>query len=90
MADPTLAETHDTSEIRTILARIEERLNHVASDVAVVAIESTLTATLPHLATKADIAARPTRTEMWTMTATMTGSFALILTGLTFLQHWLR
>jgi hypothetical protein len=49
-----------------------------------------INATLPHLATKAEVAALPTRPEMWGMMGAMTGAFAVILTAVTFLQHWLK
>lgn len=92
----------DIAAIRTTLARIEERLQHVATDVEVATITAALPylasdakvaaieTTLPFLATKAEIAKLPTRGEMWTMMAAMTGGFAVILTALTFLQHWLK
>jgi hypothetical protein len=94
--------------VEQTVIRIEERLQHVASEAVVGRIEATLNAMLPHLATRAElttglsglrteigevkvaVAGMPTRTEMWVILGIMMGGFAVILTALTFLQHWLK
>jgi hypothetical protein len=77
------------SEART--DRLEDDVRDIKA--ALVRLEPmiiSINATLPHLATKAEVAVLPSRTEMWVMMGAMTGSFAVILTALTFLQHWLK
>jgi hypothetical protein len=74
------------ARLEPMIIRIDERLQHVADAAAVARIE----ALLPHLATKAEVAVLPSRTEMWVIMGVMMGGFAVILTALTFLQHWLK
>jgi hypothetical protein len=89
----------DVREIKATLARLEpmiiridERLNstlpHLATKAELTTGLSELRAEIGEV--KVAVASMPSRTEIWGMLGAMTGAFAVILTALTFLQHWLK
>jgi hypothetical protein len=72
------------------LVRVEQRLGRLEDRIVnhgerLVRIE----ATLPHLATAAELARRPARTELWAMLAVMLSLFAVVLGALPYVwKHW--
>lgn len=58
----------------------------VRLELAVVRIETMLAATLPHLATKADLAEKPSKTYMWGILAVLLTAYACGLAGLAILK----
>jgi hypothetical protein len=74
--------------LETTTGKLEERMARV--ELAVARIEAMLSATLPHLATKAEIAAgfadKPSKTYMWGILAALLTAYACGLAGLAFLK----
>jgi hypothetical protein len=66
------------TEIR--LDHLEERLRHIEE--TVVRIEATLNTTLPHLATKAELADKPGKTYLATAIGVLLVAYTLGLAGL--------
>jgi len=60
----------DMTDVKLIVGRMEERLN----------------ATLPHLATKADVAEKPSKTYMWGIMAALLTAYACGLAALAVLR----
>ena len=84
-----------TGKLDERMGRLEERIGRV--ELAVVRIESMLAATLPHLATKAEVADlrtdmvagfadKPGKTYMWGILAVLLTAYACGLAGLAFLK----
>jgi hypothetical protein len=76
-------------EIR--VSRLEEdmREEHAARsrmEAAIIRIETMLAATLPHLATKADLAEKPGKTYMWGILGVLLTAYACGLAGLAILK----
>lgn len=73
------------------IARLEEDMRDVKATVgrlemAIVRIETLLTATLPHLATKAELAEKPSKTYMWGILAVLLTAYACGLAALAILK----
>ena len=73
------------------IARLEEDVREVKAtttrlELAVVRIETMLTATLPHLATKAELAEKPSKTYMWGILAVLLTAYACGLAALAILK----
>ena len=80
------------------VSRLEEDMRDVKAtlprlEAAIIRIEATLTATLPHLATKADLAQlevrladKPSKTYMWGILAVLLTAYACGLAGLAILK----
>ncbi len=73
------------------IARLEEDVRDVKAtttrlEMAVVRIETMLTATLPHLATKAELAEKPSKTYMWGILAVLLTAYACGLAALAILK----
>ena len=69
------------------LSRLEEDLREVKAtntrlEAAVIRIEAMLTATLPHLATKAELADKPGKTYMWGILAVLLTAYGLGLASI--------
>ena len=84
-----------TGKLDDRMGRLEERIGRV--ELAVVRIESMLAATLPHLATKAEVADlrtdmvagfadKPGKTYMWGILAVLLTAYACGLAGLAILK----
>ena len=84
-----------TGKLDERMGRLEERIGRV--ELAVVRIESMLAATLPHLATKAEVADlrtdmvagfadKPGKTYMWGILAVLLTAYACGLAGLAILK----
>jgi hypothetical protein len=76
-------------EIR--VSRLEEDMRDMKSsmtrlEMTTVRIETMLAATLPHLATKADLAEKPSKTYMWGVLAVLLTAYACGLAGLAILK----
>jgi hypothetical protein len=67
----------DLKELRVTTGRLE---------VSLVRIETILTTTLPYLATKADLAEKPSKTYMWGVLAVLLTAYGLGLAGLAILK----
>ncbi len=71
------------SDLKAGMARIEAILPTLATQTTVARIESTLTATLPHLATKAELAEKPSKTYLWAVVGVLiTAMFGAFGAGL--------
>jgi hypothetical protein len=73
------------------ISRLEENMREVKSAVArleatTIRIEAMLAATLPHLATKAELAEKPGKTYMWGILAVLLTAYACGLPGLAVLK----
>ena len=73
------------------IARLEEDMRDVKATVgrlemAIVRIETLLTATLPHLATRAELAEKPSKTYMWGILAVLLTAYACGLAALAILK----
>jgi hypothetical protein len=73
------------------ISRLEEDMRDVKSSVArleatTIRIEAMLAATLPHLATKAELAEKPGKTYMWGILAVLLTAYACGLAGLAVLK----
>jgi hypothetical protein len=73
------------------ISRLEEDMRDVKSSVArleatAIRIEAMLAATLPHLATKAELAEKPGKTYMWGILAVLLTAYACGLAGLAVLK----
>jgi hypothetical protein len=68
---------NDVHDIKDILVELK---------VAVVRMEAKLDATLPHLATKADLAEKPGKTYMWGILAALLTAYACGLAALAVLR----
>jgi hypothetical protein len=73
------------------ITRLEEDMREVKSAVArleasTIRIETMLAATLPHLATKAELAEKPSKTYMWGILAVLLTAYACGLAGLAILK----
>ena len=69
----------DVREIKTTLARLEPMI---------IRIDERLVAELPHLATKAELAEKPGRGELWGAIAAMVGAQAVIAAVLAVILTW--
>ena len=78
------------SELKTGMARVEAILPSLATQAAVGRIEAMLAATLPHLATKAELAEKPSKTYLWgilgVLVTTLLGAFAATLAAVSILH----
>jgi hypothetical protein len=73
------------------VSRLEDDMRDVKSDLkelraTTIRIEAMLSATLPHLATKADLAEKPSKTYMWGILAVLLTAYACGLAGLAILK----
>ncbi len=73
------------------ISRLEEDMREVKSAVGrleatTIRIEAMLAATLPHLATKAELAEKPGKTYMWGILAVLLTAYACELAGLAVLK----
>jgi hypothetical protein len=73
------------------ISRLEEDMREVKSAVGrleatTIRIEAMLAATLPHLATKAELAEKPGKTYMWGILAVLLTAYACGLAGLAVLK----
>ena len=73
------------------ISRLEEDMRDVKSAVTrleatTIRIEAMLAATLPHLATKAELAEKPGKTYMWGILAVLLTAYACGLAGLAVLK----
>jgi hypothetical protein len=73
------------------ISRLEEDMRDVKSAVGrleatTIRIEAMLAATLPHLATKAELAEKPGKTYMWGILAVLLTAYACGLAGLAVLK----
>jgi len=73
------------------ISRLEEDMRDVKSAVArlettTIEIKAMLAATLPHLATKAELAEKPGKTYMWGILAVLLTAYACGLAGLAVLK----
>lgn len=78
-----------TMELR--VSRLEDDMRDMKSEMkelktTVIEIKAMLTATLPHLATKADLAEKPSKTYMWGILAVLLTAYACGLAGLAVLK----
>ena len=64
----------------------EERAARSRTEATVIEIKAMLAATLPHLATKADLAEKPSKTYMWGILAVLLTAYACGLAGLAILK----
>ena len=64
-------------DVKTTLARLEPMI---------VRIDATLTATLPHLATKTELAGKPGKAYLWGVLAVLIAAYAAGLAGLAVLR----
>jgi len=62
------------------ITRLEEDMREVKA--SVIRTEAMLTATLPHLATKAELAEKPSKTYMWGILAVLPAAYGLGLASL--------
>jgi hypothetical protein len=70
--------------METRITRLEEDVREVKT--GVIEIKAMLTATLPHLATKAELAEKPGKTYMWGILAVLLTAYACGLAGLAVLK----
>jgi hypothetical protein len=73
------------------ISRLEEDMRDVKAAVSrleatTIRIEAMLAATLPHLATKAELAEKPSKTYMWGILAVLLTAYACGLAGLAVLK----
>jgi hypothetical protein len=73
------------------VSRLEEDMRDMKSsmtrlEMATVEIKTMLATTLPHLATKADLAEKPSKTYMWGVLAVLLTAYACGLAGLAILK----
>jgi hypothetical protein len=78
--------------LETRLGRVEERLTRIEEGVTRIELAvARIEAILPHLATKAELADKPSRAYMWGVMAAMTGAYTAALPAigvlLTYLPH---
>jgi predicted nuclease with TOPRIM domain len=72
------------------LDRVEERLTRIEESVARIELAvARIEATLPHLATKAELADKPSRLYMWGVMAAMTGAYTAALAAIGVLLAYL-
>ena len=89
LAGPTGGSYDPNMEAR--IARLEEDIREVKAttsrlEMAIVRVETMLTATLPHLATKAELAEKPSKTYMWGILAVLLTAYACGLAALAILK----
>jgi hypothetical protein len=70
--------------METRITRLEEDMREVKT--GVIEIKAMLTATLPHLAAKAELAEKPGKTYMWGILAVLLTAYACGLAGLAVLK----
>jgi len=71
-------------DVRSAIGRLEATT--VRLEMTTVRIEAILTTTLPHLATKADLAEKPGKIYMWGILAVLLTAYACGLAGLAVLK----
>jgi len=71
-------------DMKSSVSRLEATTSRL--EMSVVRIETMLAATLPHLATKADLAEKPGKTYMWGILAVLLTAYACGLAGLAILK----
>src|SRR5271154_3901319 len=74
----------DMRDMKSSVSRLEATTSRL--EMSVVRIETMLAATLPHLATKADLAEKPGKTYMWGILAVLLTAYACGLAGLAILK----
>jgi hypothetical protein len=78
------------ADLKSIVTRIEAKLDavlpHLATKADLANMRATLDATLPHLATKADLADKPSKTYMWSILAALLTAYACGLAALAVLK----
>ena len=89
MPDTPIDQPERTLEPR--VARLEEDMRDVKAalsrlEAMVVRIDATLTATLPHLATRAELADKPGKAYLWGVLAVLIAAYAAGLAGLAVLR----
>jgi len=67
----------DMRDVKATLARLEPMIGR---------IDATLTATLPHLATRAELAEKPGKAYLWGVLAVLIAAYAAGLAGLAVLR----
>jgi hypothetical protein len=85
VAGPAGAPYNPDMEAR--ISRLEEDMREVKAtgarlEAAAIRIETMLSATLPHLATKAELAEKPSKTYMWGILAVLLTAYGLGLASL--------
>jgi hypothetical protein len=78
-------------ELEPRVARLEDDMREVKGTLSrlepmIVRIDATLTATLPHLATKAELADKPGKAYLWGVLAVLIAAYAAGLAGLAVLH----
>jgi hypothetical protein len=74
----------DMRDMKAAFVRVETGLADLRA--AVARIEATISATLPHLATKADLAEKPSKTYMWGILGALLTAYACGLAALAVLK----
>lgn len=74
----------DMRDVKSAIGRLEATT--VRLEMTTVRIEAILTTTLPHLATKADLAEKPGKIYMWGILAVLLTAYAWGLAGLAVLK----
>jgi hypothetical protein len=74
----------DKRDMKAAFVRVDAGLADLRASVA--RIEATIGATLPHLATKADLAEKPSKTYMWGILAVLLTAYACGLAALAVLK----
>ncbi len=74
----------DMREMKASIVRLESSVHDVRQSTA--RIEAMFAATVPHLATKADLADKPTKTYLWGVLAVLLTSYASGLAALAILK----
>jgi hypothetical protein len=85
----------NVGDIKATLARLEPMIVRITTTLPHLANKAELATGLSDLRAEMHagfigVGKLPARSEMWGMMGAMTGAFAVILTALTFLQHWLK
>lgn len=68
----------DVRDVKAVLARIEPMI---------IRIDATMTATLPTLATKAELAEKPSKTYMWGILGVLITAYAAGLAAMAVIHH---
>jgi hypothetical protein len=74
----------DMRDMKSSVLRLEATTSRL--EMTVVRIETMVAATLPHLATKADLAEKPGKTYLWGILAVLLTAYACGLAGLAILK----
>jgi hypothetical protein len=74
----------DMRDMKSSVSRLEATTSRL--EMNIIEIKTMLAATLPHLATKADLAEKPGKTYMWGILAVLLTAYACGLAGLAILK----